>query len=100
MDHWGQGPRVCAAGLGVTTAGCRLCRLFVREVKRVGTMYDLYSLYNPFEWSVSMVWIGYGVVLTTSDQPTVGCVGKGCIPLVALLVECAYYVSCMSFPLP
>src|SRR6185312_3670681 len=83
-------------GWGVTTAGCRLCRLSVRAVERVGTVYDLCRVYNPFEWSVSTVWTGCGVILTTSELPTVGCVGKGCIPLVALLVEYAYYVSCMS----
>jgi len=85
-------------GWGVTTAGCRLCRLSVRAAERVGTVYDLCRVYNPFEWSVSTVWTGYGVVLTTSELPIVGCVGKSCIPLVALLVECAYYVSCMSVP--
>ena len=61
----------------------------VRTVELVGTVYDLCRVYNPFEWSVSMVWTGYGVVLTTSELPTVGCVGKGCIPLVALLMHCA-----------
>jgi len=85
-------------GWGVTTAGCRLCRLSVRAAERVGTVYDLCRVYNPFEWSVPTVWAGYGVVLTTSELPIVGCVGKSCIPLVALLVECAYYVSCMSVP--
>ena len=85
-------------GWGVTTAGCRLCRLSVRAAERVGTVYDLCRVYNPFEWSVPTVWAGYGVVLTTSELPIVGCVGKGCIPLVALLVECAYYESCMSVP--
>ena len=64
----------------------------------VGKAYNLCRVYNPFEWSVPTVWAGYGVVLTTSELPTVGCVGKGWIPLVALLVECAYYVSCMSVP--
>ena len=62
----------------------------VWAVERVSTVYDLYRVYNLFEWSVSTVWTGYGVVLTTSELPTVGCVGKSCIPLVALLVECAY----------
>ena len=85
-------------GWGVTTAGCRLCRLSVRAAERVGTVYDLCRVYNPFEWSVPTVWAGYGVVLTTSELPIVSCVGKSCIPLVALLVECAYYVSCMSVP--
>ena len=60
----------------------------VRAVERVGTVYDLCRVYNPFEWSVSTVWIGYGVVLTTSELPTVGCVRKSCIPLVALLLDC------------
>ena len=64
-------------GWGETTAGCRLCRLSVRAVERVDTVYDLCKVYNPFEWSVSMVWTGYGVVLTTSELPTVGRVGKG-----------------------
>jgi hypothetical protein len=67
-------------GWGMTTAGCRLCRLSVRAVELVGTVYDLYRVYNPFEWSVSTVWTGYGVVLTTSELPTVDCVGKSCIP--------------------
>ena len=49
-------------------------------VERVGTVYDLCRVYNPFEWPVSTVWTGYGVVLTTSELPTVGCVGKSCIP--------------------
>ena len=59
-------------GWGVTTAGCPLCRLSVRAVERVGTVYDLYRVYNPFEWSVSTVWTGYGVVLTTSELPYCG----------------------------
>ena len=63
-------------GWGVTTAGCRLCRLSVRAAERVGTVYDLCRVYNPFEWSVPTVWAGYGVVLTTSELPIVGCVGK------------------------
>ena len=46
----------------------------------MGTVYDLYRAYNPFKWSVSMVWTCYGVVLTTSELPTVGCVGKSYIP--------------------
>ena len=100
IDHWGQGPRVVRPGWGVTTAGCRLCRLSVRAVELVGTVYDLCRVYNPFEWSVSTVWTGYGVVLTTSELPIVGCVGKSCIPLVALLMHGAQCVSCMSFPLP
>jgi len=87
-------------GWGVTTAGCRLCRLSVREAERVGTVYDLCRVYNPFEWSVPTVWAGYGVVLTTSELPIVGCVAKSCIPLVALLMHGAQCVSCMSFPLP
>ena len=61
----------------------------VWAVERVGTVYDLCRVYNPFEWSVPTVWAGYGVVLTTIELPTVGCVGKGCIPLVALLMHCA-----------
>ena len=64
-------------GWGVTTAGCWLCQLSVRVVERVGTVYDLYRVYTPFEWSVSTVWTGYGVVLTTSELSIVGCVGKG-----------------------
>ena len=52
----------------------------VRAVELVGTVYDLCRVYNPFEWSVSTVWTGYGVVLITSELPTVGCVGKSCIP--------------------
>ena len=43
---------------------------------RVGKAYNLCRVYNPFEWSVPMVWAGYGVVLTTSELPIVGCVGK------------------------
>jgi len=85
-------------GWGVTTAGCRLCRLSVRAAERVGTVYDLCRVYNPFEWSVPTVWAGYGVVLTTSELHIVGCVGKSCIPLVALLMHGAQCVSCMSFP--
>jgi hypothetical protein len=46
---------------------------------RVGTVYDLCRLYNPFEWSVPMVWAGYGVVLTTSKLPIMGFVWKVCI---------------------
>ena len=42
----------------------------------VGKAYNLCRVYNPFEWSVSTVWTGYGVVLTTSELPIVGCVGK------------------------
>ena len=49
----------------------------VRAAERVGTVYDLFRVYNPFEWSVPTVWAGYGVVLTTSELPIVGCVGKG-----------------------
>ena len=33
---------------------------------RVGKAYNLYRVYNPFEWSVSLVWIGYGVDISTS----------------------------------
>ena len=61
----------------------------VQTVEHVGTVYDLCRMYNRFEWSVPTVWVGYGVVLTTSELPTVGCVGKSCIPLVALLLDCA-----------
>ena len=61
----------------------------VRAVEHVGTVYDLCRVDNPFEWSVSTVWTGYGVVLTTSELPTVDCVGKSCIPLVALLLDYA-----------
>ena len=64
----------------------------------VGKAYNLCRVYNPFEWSVSTVWTGYGVVLTTSELPIVGCVGKSCIPLVALLMHGAQCASCMSFP--
>ena len=49
----------------------------VRAVELVGTVYDLCRVYNPFEWSVPTVWAGYGVVLTTSELPIVGCVEKG-----------------------
>ena len=42
----------------------------------VGKAYNLCRVYNPFEWSVSTVWTGYGVVLTTSELPIGGCVGK------------------------
>ena len=52
----------------------------VRTAERVGTVYDLYRVYNPFEWYVCTVWTCYGVVLITSELPTVGCVGKSCIP--------------------
>jgi hypothetical protein len=81
----------CAAHLRVPTSPTplqrprRLCHLdacafsaaTVRvDNKLVGTVYDLCRVYNPFEWSVSTVWTGYGVVLTTSELPTMGCVGK------------------------
>ena len=33
---------------------------------RVGKAYNLCRMYNPFEWSVSSVWIGYGVDISTS----------------------------------
>jgi len=52
-------------------------------------------VYNPFEWSVSTVWTGYGVVLTTSELPTVGCVGKSCIA-IRLCLMCIMHV----IPLP
>ena len=32
----------------------------------VGKAYNLCRVYNPFEWSVSSVWIGYGVDVSTS----------------------------------
>ena len=49
----------------------------VWAVERVGTVYDLCRVYNLFKWSVSTAWTGYGVVLTTSELPTVGWVWKG-----------------------
>ena len=84
-------------GWGVTTAGCRLS---VPAVERVGTVYDLCRVYNPFEWSVPTVWAGYGVVLTTSELPIVGCVGKvlhtiSCIA-IRLCLMCIMHV----IPLP
>ena len=33
---------------------------------RVGKAYNLCRVYNPFEWSVSSVWTGYGVDISTS----------------------------------
>jgi len=33
---------------------------------RVGKVYNLCRVYNPFEWSVSSVWTGYGVDISTS----------------------------------
>ena len=33
---------------------------------RVGKTYNLYRVYNPFEWSVSSVWTCYGVDISTS----------------------------------
>ena len=32
----------------------------------VGKAYNLCRVYNPFEWSVSSVWTGYGVDISTS----------------------------------
>ena len=32
---------------------------------RVGKAYNLCRVYNPFEWSVSSVWTGHGVDIST-----------------------------------
>ena len=66
----------------------------------VGKAYNLCRVYNPFEWSVSTVWTGYGVVLTTSELPIVGCAGKG-LPTISCIISrmcllCVVHVS----PLP
>ena len=66
----------------------------------VGKAYNLCRVYNPFEWSVPTVWAGSGVVLTTSELPTVGCVWKGLHTISCIAIRLCLMCIMHVFPLP